>query len=43
MQLVRNRYLHRSASRGFQGLADGRAGMAERRQHDQPHRLVFPG
>jgi len=42
-KLVRNRYLHRSASRGLQGLSDGRPGMGERRQHGQPHRLVFAG
>lgn len=44
-RLVRNRYLHRSGSIGFQGLTDGwdRKGMGERRQHGQPHRLVFPG
>jgi hypothetical protein len=45
VQLVRNRYLHRSASKGFQGLDDGREriGMGERRKDGQPHRLVFIG
>ena len=43
VQLVRNRYLHRSASRGIQGMADGRPGMGERRHKGQPYRLVFPG
>jgi hypothetical protein len=42
---VRNRYLHRSASRGFQGLLDGpsRVGMGERRKDGRPYRIVFPG
>jgi hypothetical protein len=45
VQLVRNRYLHRSASIGLQGLSDGwdRIGMGERRQAGKPHRLVFTG
>jgi hypothetical protein len=43
VKLVRNRYLHRSASRGWQGLADKRLGMGERRQAGKPHRRVFPG
>ncbi len=42
-QLVRNRYLNRSASRGLQGLSDGRPGMGERREKGRPYRLVFPG
>lgn len=40
---TRNRYLHRSASTGIQGLNDGRPGMAERRLEHHPHRLVFVG
>ena len=40
---VRNRYLHRSASTGLQGLNDNRKGMGERREDGRPHRLVFPG
>ena len=45
VKMVRNRYLHRSSSRGFQGLLDGpsRVGMGERRLGREPHRLVFPG
>ena len=43
VQRVRNRYLHRSASKGFQGLADKRIGMGERRNANAPYRLVFPG
>jgi hypothetical protein len=45
VKTVRNRYLHRSASRGFQGLLDGpsRVGMGERRKDGRPYRIVFPG
>ena len=41
VQRVRNRYLHRSASRGM--FTDGRIGMGDRRKDQLPHRLVFPG
>jgi hypothetical protein len=45
IKTVRNRYLHRSASRGFQGLLDGpsRVGMGERRKGNRSYRVVFPG
>jgi len=44
--MVRHCYLRRSASIGFQGLADGldRIGMGERRdKKNRPHRTIFPG
>ena len=44
--VLRHCYLRRSASIGFQGLADGleRIGMGERRdKKHRPHRKIFPG